>query len=65
MAANRAQVTYAPRPDATPESEITALADIYAFVLRCAEEKRRAAVGAAQDARKGVNNDPDTPSIPE
>jgi hypothetical protein len=33
-------VTYAPRPDATPEGELDALANIYAYILRCAEARR-------------------------
>lgn len=32
--------TYSPRPGATPEGEITALANVYSFVLRCGEARR-------------------------
>jgi hypothetical protein len=34
-------IVYSPRPDATPETETQALADVYSFVLSCAEEKKR------------------------
>lgn len=62
---NRTQVTYTPCPGATPEAEVVALASVYSFVLRCAQEKKRAGVGPARDDRK-ESNDPATPnSIPE
>lgn len=40
-------VTYTPRPDATPEGEIAALASVYAFILQYGQEKR--AAGSGQD----------------
>ncbi len=43
------RITYASRPDTTKEGELNALVDVYEFVLRCAEEKKRAGVGPAQD----------------
>ncbi len=47
------RITYVPRPDATPEGEIEALADVYAFVLRCAEERKKGGPATApEDARK-------------
>lgn len=35
------RITYTPRPDATPEGELNALAAVYAFVLKCGEEKNQ------------------------
>jgi hypothetical protein len=32
-------ITYAPHPDTTSESETEALAAVYAFVLKCREDK--------------------------
>jgi len=37
-----ARITYTPRPDATPESELDALAAIYKFVLECHASKKAA-----------------------
>ncbi len=37
------RVTYASRPDATPEGELTALAAVYAFVIQAYESKQTAA----------------------
>ena len=37
------RVTYTPRPDATPEGELSTLAAIYAFVIRAHEQKKAAA----------------------
>lgn len=34
------RITYVPRPDATPEGELATLAGVYAFILRCGEERR-------------------------
>jgi hypothetical protein len=36
------RVTYASRPDATPEGELTALAAVYAFVIQAHERKAAA-----------------------
>ncbi len=33
------RIVYRPRPDATPEGELAALANVYRFILRCAEGK--------------------------
>jgi hypothetical protein len=35
----KATITYTPRPDATPETELNALAAVYAFVLDCHSKK--------------------------
>jgi len=34
------RITYVPRPDATPQGEISALANAYKFILHCGAEKR-------------------------
>ncbi len=36
------RVTYVPRADATPGSELNALASVYQFILRCGEARRAA-----------------------
>ena len=38
-----ARVEYAPRPDATPEGEVDALAAVYSLVLQKGREKKNAA----------------------
>lgn len=43
------RVTYSPRPDATPEGELTALAAVYSIVLQ-AHERR---VATSRDEGKG------------
>jgi hypothetical protein len=35
-------VTYAPRPDVTPDVEVSALANVYKFVLDCRAKKEAA-----------------------
>jgi hypothetical protein len=47
------RLTYIPRPDATPESELDALATVYSFVLK-AHAKKKAATPSGQedDVRK-------------
>ncbi len=37
---SEARITYKPRPDATPETELKMLASIYAFVLRTHQERQ-------------------------
>jgi len=37
-----ARITYTPRPDATRESELDALAAVYKFVLECHASKKGA-----------------------
>ena len=36
---SNARIVYTPRPDATPESEATALATVYRFILDCYTKK--------------------------
>ena len=40
MSSSTPRIVYIPRPDATLENEIAVLADVYSFVLRCAEERK-------------------------
>jgi hypothetical protein len=46
------RVTYVPRRDATPETEISALAGVYAFILQSQREKKKGGAATAPDARK-------------
>jgi hypothetical protein len=34
------EITYAPRPDATPEAELNALATVFAYVCECWHARR-------------------------
>ena len=54
-AAGDPRVTYAPRPDATPESELTALLAVYAFVIQAHEQKTAAA--PATERRREVSSE--------
>jgi hypothetical protein len=47
------RVTYTPRPDATPEGELTSLASVYRLVLDSAKKRGRLPdKGGPEDARK-------------
>lgn len=35
-------IHYTPRPDASPEAEVECLANVYAFLLRCHENREAA-----------------------
>ena len=48
-----ARIVYTPHPDATPEGELSALATVYSFVLRCQEEKKKAVPADDPDDAKG------------
>lgn len=37
------RIAYIPREDATPEGELAALAAVYAFILKCSEQRQIAA----------------------
>ena len=52
--ASNNRVSYTPCPDATPESELNALAAVYAFVLE-ARTKKRVAVPSGPE--NGVKED--------
>ena len=49
---DKPSITYAPRPDATPEAEIGALANVYRYVLDCRAKKKAALESRPHDARK-------------
>ncbi len=57
------RITYTPRSDATPETERGALTSVYAFILRCHEEKRDAGESGRYSA-KGDMDDRAKASIP-
>ena len=53
---NKQRVTYTPRPDATPETEIQVLAEVYRFVLDCHKSKTAAeSTGGQDDANGGLD----------
>lgn len=41
------RILYTPRPDATPEGEVAALASVYRFIIDCREKEN--AAGFAQN----------------
>jgi len=56
------EITYAPRPDASPERELDTLAAVYHFLLfGCSNEKKSISV----PTQKEVNNESNKPNIPE
>jgi hypothetical protein len=46
------RISYAPRPDATPESEVSALANVYKLVLDCRAKKEAAPESRPEDGTK-------------
>lgn len=60
MASNGLHVTYTPRPDATPEGELNALASVYRFILDCNAKKKAARLGDPDDAKEIKNDCADT-----
>jgi hypothetical protein len=44
------RIRYAPRPDATPEAELDALAAVYRFILDCRAMRLAAESGSCNDA---------------
>jgi len=50
------RITYATRPDATPEAELSAVANVFRFVLDC-HAKKEAAPESRPDAAKEIKND--------
>ena len=52
-------IKYTPRPDATPETELDALAAMYAFVLECQAKKEAAdATGDRNEVKEVTDIDP-------
>ncbi len=61
-------ITYAPRPDATPEMELSTLANVYRFVLDCRVKKKAVSAGHTDgdDAKeRSLNDSSATKIIPE
>ncbi len=56
MTAASSRITYAVRPDTTPETEAAALAAVYRFLLD-QHAKKKAAPTSGPDARKEISND--------
>jgi hypothetical protein len=54
MEQSRARITYIARPDATPEAELSTLANVYRFILDCHAKKRGRILDKSgpDDARK-------------
>jgi hypothetical protein len=52
------RITYVPRPDATPEAELNALASVYSFILDSRAKKNAAGVTSTNgnDAERGLND---------
>jgi len=46
------RISYVPRPDATPETELFALAAAYRFILERRAKKKATRRGGLDDARK-------------
>ena len=47
------RITYTPRPDATPEAELDALASVFRFVLEChAKTEGRPTTSGPDDAKE-------------
>ena len=51
-----AKVTYTPHPDATPEGELNALADVYRFILGCQARKTAARPSTNGEDTKEIND---------
>lgn len=50
---NNLRVIYRPHPDATAEGEIRVLAEVYGFILRAYEDKKKGAQpGTPDDAKE-------------
>jgi hypothetical protein len=63
---NKPRLIYRPRLDATTEGGLNALASVYAFVLKCGQEKRKAGVTSTGEEAKGLENEirPAPPILP-
>ena len=53
---NCPEVIYRPRPNATPETEISALAACYRFILDCHAKKEGARPGAPDDTKESKHD---------
>ena len=61
---NSARMTYFQRPEATPEAEVSALANVYRFVLDRYTKKEATRPGSPEDA-KGSKHDRARDIIPK
>jgi hypothetical protein len=52
-----AHITYSQRPEASAKNELTALANVYRFVLDCRAKKEAAHRQSRPDAEKGSKHD--------
>jgi hypothetical protein len=50
-------ITYAPRSDATPEAEVSALADVYRIALGAKQRDRLLDKGGPEDAKERSKDD--------
>ena len=53
---NSSHITYAPRPDATAEAELGALAAIFKLCISSHERKEAAAESRPDDAERNLND---------
>jgi hypothetical protein len=62
---DKESITYAVRPEATPETEISALANVYRFVLDCHAKKRGRLLDKSgpDDAKERSENDSSAKTI--
>jgi hypothetical protein len=56
-------ITYNPRPDVTPASELAVLASVYAHILDCSAKKKAAEGSGGDTDGKGASNVPAKGSI--
>ena len=59
------RIAYTPRPDATPETELSALAAAYCFILELRAKKMATCPGGPDDAEDLENDRTATEIIPE
>lgn len=50
-------IAYGTRPDATPEAERSALANVYRFILDCHKKKEAASADRPADEKERSRND--------
>lgn len=59
------RIVYTPRPDATPETELATLANVYAFILQKHQEKQKGGPETAPDDAKEIKNVRAASIVPE
>jgi hypothetical protein len=62
---SESRITYAQRPDTTPETELSALASVYRFILDCHTQKEAAPQQSRPEDAKGSQHDRAKISISE